>query len=116
MRSELEKLNGERKRFRAVIEEFGTGRGPRRTETVLLVDVCRTDDPTAVVADHVWFKKTAAFQAVALGDVIEFDANVEPYEKGYQNFRLGIDETTIDYRLSKPANVEIVTNRPDDRE
>lgn len=110
MRSELEKLDGERKRFRATVEEFGTGRGPKRTETILLVDVRLVDDPDAVVADHAWFKKTAAFKTVALGDVIEFDADVEPYEKGYQNFRLGIDETTIDYRLSKPANVEVLTN------
>lgn len=109
MRSELEKLDGERKRFRATVEEFGTGRGPKRTETILLVDVRRTDEPDTVVADHVWFKKTAAFGGIALGDVIEFDAEVEPYEKGYQNFRLGIDETTTDYRLSKPANVQVVT-------
>lgn len=116
MRSELEKLDGRRKRFRAVVEEFGTGRGPKRTETILLVDVRRTDDPAEVVTDHVWFKRTAQFKVVALGDVIEFDADVEPYEKGYQNFRLGIDETTVDYRLSKPANVEVVTNRPGPRE
>ena len=111
MREELEKLAGERKRFRAVVEDFGTGRGLKRTETILLVDVRRTDEPDAVVTDHAWFKKSAAFKTVALGDAIEFDADVEPYEKGYQNFRLGIDETTVDYRLGKPSNVEVVTVR-----
>lgn len=112
MRIELGKLAGERKRFRAVVEDFGTGRGAKRTETVLLIEVRRTDDPDVVVADHVWFKKGSQFQNIAVGDVIEFDAEVEQYEKGYSNFRLGIDETTVDYRLSKPSDVQVVARRP----
>src|SRR5687767_10666288 len=108
MRNELEKIEGERRRFRAVVEEFGVGRQAKRTETILLVDVRRTDDVAAVVADHLWLKMGAQFKSVSLGDVIEFDAQVRRYEKGYLNFRLGIDETTVDYRLSKPSNVRVI--------
>jgi hypothetical protein len=112
MRSELAKLAGEQRRFRADVADFGVGRGASRSETLLLVEVRSTDDPDTVVADHVWLKKGKPFQGVSLGDVIEFDAVVEQYEKGYQNFRLGIDETTTDYRLSKPADVRIVGKKP----
>jgi hypothetical protein len=47
--------------------------------------------------------------------VIEFDAEVEEYEKGYTNFRQGIDETTVDYRLCRPSNIQIVSRdgKPD---
>jgi len=108
MRTELGKLEGERRRFRAVVQEFGVGRSSKRKETILLVEVRRTDDLEAVVADHLWLKKGGQFRGVSLGDVIEFDAQVEPYEKGYLNFRWGIDETTVDYRLSSLSNVRII--------
>jgi len=109
MRTELGKFEGERRRFRAVVEEFGHSRSKRPTETILLVEIRCTDELEVVLTDHVWFKKRSQFEGVSLGDVVEFDAEVEAYEKGYQNFRLGIDETTVDYRLSKPSNVRIVT-------
>jgi hypothetical protein len=108
MRNELEKIEGERRRFRAVVADFGVGRSAKRKETILLVEVRRTDDLATVVADHLWLKKGARFQEVSLGDVIEFDAQVARYEKGYQNFRLGIDETTVDYRLSDLSDVRII--------
>lgn len=111
MRTELEKLAGERKRFRAVVEDFGAGRDKRPIETILLVDVRRVEEPDVVVSDHAWLKKGATFQAVAVGDMIEFDAEVEKYEKGYVNFRLGIDETTVDYRLAKPSHVQVVSRK-----
>ena len=108
MRTELENLKGERRRFRAVVADFGVGRSAKRKETILLVDVRLADNLDAVVADHLWVRKSASFGAVSLGDNIEFDAEVEPYEKGYLNFQQGIDETTVDYRLTKPANVRVI--------
>lgn len=110
MRTELAKFAGQRNWFRARIEDIGTGRSSSRRETILLVEVRCTDDLDAVVADHIWIKKGGQFQAVSIGDVIEFDAEVEQYEKGYMNFRMGIDETTIDYRLSKPSNVQAIAD------
>src|SRR5262245_29422181 len=107
MRHELASFAGQRKRFRARVQDFGTSRSAHR-ETILLVEVRSTDDLEVVLTDHVWLKKGKPFQAVAIGDLIEFDAEVEPYEKGYQNFQQGIDETTTDYRLTKPANVEVI--------
>jgi hypothetical protein len=108
MRNELAKIDGERRRFRAVVADFGVGRAAKRIETILLVEVRRTDDLDDVVADHLWLKKNAALRVAAIGDVLEFDARVERYEKGYRNFRFGIDETTVDYRLSEPSNVQVI--------
>jgi hypothetical protein len=108
MRTELEKLVGERRRFRAVVEDFGVGRNSKRKETILLVDVRLANDLQAIVADHLWLKKSGSFRDVAIGDVVEFDAEVEPYEKGYLNFQQGVDETTVDYRLTKPSNVQVI--------
>jgi hypothetical protein len=110
MRAELEKLEGERRRFRAVVADFGVGRNTKRKETILLVDVRRADELETVVADHLWLKKGGSFRTVVVGDIIEFDAEVEWYEKGYLNFQQGIDETTVDYRLSKPSNVRVIAN------
>jgi hypothetical protein len=108
MRTDLANLEGERRRFRAMVEEFGVARSGKK-ETILLVDVRRADDLETIVADHLWVRKGASFAGVSLGDVIEFDAEVERYEKGYVNFVRGIDETTVDYRLTKPANVRVIT-------
>jgi hypothetical protein len=111
MRTELEKLEGRRRRFRAVVEEFGVGRSSKHRETILVVDVRLADALDAIVADHLWLKKNASFAAVAPGDIVEFDADVEKYEKGYVNFVQGIDETTVDYRLTNVSNVQVIARR-----
>lgn len=37
---------------------------------------------------------------------MQFDARVKEYEKGYVNYRQGIDERTVDYRLSHPTKIK----------
>ena len=66
-----------------------------------------------MITDHLWFNNTKAFQAVNLeaGDVVEFDARVKPYEKGYKGRREYVDKPiTIDYKLSWPTKVEKITS------
>lgn len=44
---------------------------------------------------------------LAAGDVVEFDARVRPYVKGYVNRREYIDEREIDFKLGYPTRVSV---------
>ena len=45
------------------------------------------------------------------GDVVEFEARVTPYEKGYKGGREYVYKpVTIDYKLSRPTKVEKITS------
>ena len=71
----------------------------------------QTSSNSKVITEHLWFNNTKAFQAVDLeaGDVVEFDARVTPYEKGYQGYRQFIYKPiTRDYKLSRPTKVKKV--------
>jgi hypothetical protein len=104
MREKLKEINGTRLRFRAVVEAFGkkpSFRGLPK-DTILLKDV-RRGDTNEEVADHCWMTvgKTIAQQNLQIGDLVQFDARVDTYWKGYVNHREGIDERTLDYKLSR---------------
>jgi hypothetical protein len=62
------------------------------------------------VADHLWFAYTKTFQAVELrpGALVEFEARIKQYTKGYVNKKYGIDQREIDYKLSHPTKVRVV--------
>lgn len=87
MRRTLGKLNGERKTFCGTFERSGTKpsyRSGLATITILLKDI--RDVEGNVVCDHLWFNYTKGFQALfplKNGDVIQFDARVTTYTKGY---------------------------------
>lgn len=56
MRNELQKLNGQRRRFRATVERYGSRsnwHGYPET-TILLKDVCFASNGE-LTCDHVWF-------------------------------------------------------------
>ena len=106
VREELGKNCGQRRRFSGVFERFGTKSGfeGRVEQTVLLVDI--KDARTGrMVSNHLWFNAAKGFLALNLanGDLVEFDARVDDYVKGYVNEREGIDETHVDYRLVYPT-------------
>jgi len=98
LREELEKIRGVRTRFRGHFERFGhrTSSGYVK-HMALLKDV--TDLKGNEMCDHVWLNLTKQVEALHLvpGDVIEFDARVKPYWKGYH------DDRRRDYRLSNPT-------------
>jgi hypothetical protein len=108
MRRQLKKEEGQRKKFLATFVKLGkkTNYLGYSEETILLKDIIDADTQR-VVADHLWFAYTKTFQQVRLkeGMLIEFEARVTPYKKGYVNRRYNIDKRTTDYRLSRPTKI-----------
>lgn len=109
MREELKKLYGRRLRFEALVERFGSKssfRGPP-VETVLLRDVRRIDTGE-LVTDHLWWARGKWAEALEPGQVIEFDARVDSYLKGYFGRREEVyAPPQRDYRLVRPTRVAV---------
>ena len=107
----LERLgDADRHRFTAVFARYG--RKGRATVTLLFLDVC--DESGRQVADHLWFKEgkwSKELGVLQAGQVVEFEARVKAYEKGYR----GTNEKraakrpphTVDYKLANPTNARV---------
>jgi len=111
MRKELKKLDDERDVFRGVFSKYGlkTGYKGSSTETLLLISI--RDANSNLICDHLWFNLTKGFEklgALKKGEVVQFEARVKKYRKGYINKRAGIDQSTLDYKLSNPTKIERV--------
>jgi hypothetical protein len=108
MRKELAKEAGQRKRFRAVFSRFGKKVNFKgySAETVLLQHVVDMETGK-VVTDHIWFSYTKGFEKVKLteGALLEFDARIKEYRKGYVNTRYKINNSKSDYKLSNPTRI-----------
>jgi hypothetical protein len=111
MRKKLAAQEGVRKRFRAIFTRLGKKRSYTgySEDTILLQHVCEADT-MRTVADHVWFSYTKSFEAIKLteGCVIEFDARVKAYTKGYVNKRFQVTPRTTDFKLSHPTRVTLI--------
>lgn len=109
MRSELKKVNGKRLKFSGLFERYGSKKnwhGYPET-TVLLMQI--RNELGEIVSDHLWFNLTKGFEALGslnTGDKIIFEARSKPYTKGYVNYREGIDNREVDYRLSHPTKFQ----------
>jgi hypothetical protein len=113
MRNELKKEEGKRKKFVATFVRLGkkTGYKGKSEETVLLKNI--TDPETnKVVTDHIWFSFTKGFQDAGLseGMLVEFEARVKEYTKGYVNTLYRIDFQSSDYKLSHPTKIKALRN------
>lgn len=113
MRSGLKNNIGERKKFRAVFVRIGKKAGFKgfSEETILLRNI--TDPDTgAVLTDHVWLNLTESFLSAGIkeGTLIEFEARVKAYAKGYVNSRYKIDFRKTDFKLSHPTKFRIATS------
>jgi len=111
MRVKLKVIEDERRRFRALFERFGKKINYKgyTEETILFKNV--TDVETnEVITEHIWFTMSKTFEKVNLipGVIIEFDARVKEYKKGYVNKALGVKRKKLDYKLSHPSKVTIV--------
>src|SRR5580765_4860847 len=88
MRNELSKSEGQRRKFKAIFSRLGTRTNYKghAEVTVLLTSVINPEIDTPV-ADHVWFSFTKGFEAASLspGDMVEFEARIKQYKKGYVN-------------------------------
>lgn len=110
MRKVLGSVVGIRKKFRATFSRFGkkTTYHGYSDQTILLLHV--TDlDTQEIVTDHVWFSYTKGFEKVDLspGVVVEFEARVKSYRKGYVNRKYKIDESRVDYKLCNPTRIRV---------
>jgi len=108
LRKELKKLNEVRATFTGTFERLGIKNGYYGPEkTLLLKDV--KDSEGKIVTDHLWFNFTKGFQSANLaeGDIVQFDARVKEYEKGYKGRKESVySEITEDYKLSFPTKVK----------
>jgi len=106
MRTKLQAIGGDnRHTFTALIGRFGTKTNwngyPEKT--VCLHDV-RIVGRSKPLTDHLWFTFGKVWERLnpQVGDLIQFDARVGEYTKGYW------DERTIDYNLKRPTNMSIL--------
>ena len=109
MRTQLEDIFGKRQTFTGVFIRYGKKRafrgrgtmGDGYDETVLLNNV--KDSARKIVADHLWFNLTQGFDAACMspGDIVEFDARVDSYIKGYER-------DSHDYKLSRPTKISVI--------
>jgi hypothetical protein len=111
MRKALSKREGERKKFRAIFDRFGSKSNYHgyKEETVLLKNVVEIES-NEIVTDHIWFSYTKGFQDAGLseGVFVEFEARVKVYAKGYVNRKYGINKRASDYKLSHPSKINVV--------
>lgn len=111
MRKKLASENEKRKKFRAVFERIGKKKNFKgySEDTILLKNVVDVES-NIMVADHVWFTYIKAFEKVTLADgvVLEFEARVKEYKKGYVNRLYKIDRRTNDFKLSHPTKIKVV--------
>jgi len=111
VRIKLAAQEGKRRKFRATFERIGkkTNFKGYTEETVLLKNIVDVET-NHVVADHVWFGYTLGFERALLteGAIIEFEARVKEYTKGYVNRKLNLNAQTVDYKLSHPTKIKKV--------
>ena len=116
MRKKMKKISEDiRATYSGIFKRFGSKNGYKGpVETVLLLDV--KDSDGNIIADHLWFNKTKGFASLNLqeGDVVQFDARVKEYIKGY----FGYDFITQlenpprkDYKLSHPTKLKIISKK-----
>lgn len=110
MRKQLKTLDEQRDLFRGTFKKYGLRSGYKgaSTETILLVSIC--DNNGKIISDHLWFNMTKGFEKLGNlrpGDIIQFEARVKKYRKGYVNRRAGIDQSSFDYKLSHPTKIKL---------
>lgn len=118
MRKQLQIIEGKKLRFRATVDRFGYRPDDRGLIiTTICLDHITYAGSEKEIADHSWFDVTKTIASLNLkpGDVVEFDAKVEAYQKGYRNIKRGIDDRTRDYKLSSPTGFKKVTDKEQDR-
>ncbi|CAN5448129.1 hypothetical protein BH09BAC3_BH09BAC3_32570 [soil metagenome] len=113
MREGLAKSDGIRKKFRGIFACIGKKANYKgySEETILLNSIIDLET-NQKVTDHIWFSFTKGFQDAGLkegkeGSIVEFEARVKEYKKGYVNKAAGINQRHADYKLSNPTKIKI---------
>ena len=97
--------------FTAIVERFSLKNGFRNLplRTILLTNV-RYEGK--LVADHVWLTCGRRIYSAVLipGDLIQLDARIKEYEKGYKGRREDVYKPiSRDYCLSYPTKIKVLT-------
>ena len=105
MRRELGKMSDYRGTFTGTFVRYGkySSRWVASKSTILLKDVKKDGK---WMCDHLWLNVTKSIQAAGVlvdGDVLQFDARVTPYLKGYAR-----EWQELDWKLSRPTHVRII--------
>lgn len=121
MRKELAKINGIRSRFEAIFVRFGSKTNYKGyPESTVLFSEIKSLNDGKILADHVWFTCGKRLDALHLceGDIVQFDARVTSYIKGYRGYRDDVYDAPIekDYRLSFPTKlVKVLKSEQNDK-
>ena len=113
MRKELGASENERESFTATFIRFGTKHQHKGTTGTTLLFQQIKNSKGILVADHVWFTMTNAFEQCRLqpGDRIAFDARVRSYSKGYKGLPKEIRKPAqYDFKLSHPTKIKILAS------
>jgi hypothetical protein len=111
MRKKLAEEVGIRKKFKGVFARYGKKVNYKGySEETVLVEQIVDAETNQVMCDHIWFSLTKSFEKLNLtsGDVLQFDARIKEYKKGYKNNAYKINNTTKDFKLSHPTNISLV--------
>ena len=112
MRTGLKKDLDMRKTFTGKFVRTGKKAGFKgySRETLLIKDIVDSETGDQVT-DHIWLNYTKGFENVNLhtGAIVEFQARIVEYKKGYKNSRFAFAEQKKDYKLSHPTKIRIVT-------
>lgn len=110
MRKKLATQEGERKKFKGVFSRLGkkVNYNGFSEDTILLINIIDVETNTQVT-DHTWFSYAKGFEKIKLteGAVIEFEARVKSYTKGYVNKQIGINNRKTDFKLSHPTKIKL---------
>lgn len=110
MRNLLQFLEGNRFIFEGVIQRTGirsTVDGTER-ETVMIKNIKLANKKT-VICDHVWINSSKHLKEAKIGDVVQFEASVSKYVKGYKGEKNGINRPIkIDYNINKFSHVKVI--------
>lgn len=106
MRTQLKKIENTRIKVIGEVSRFGYKPGFKNYEgsdTICLTNIM--DSEGNVLTDHLWLVIGKQLKTIEpqIGDKLSFCARSSQYVKGYVNYREGIDERHIDYRLSNPT-------------
>lgn len=112
MRTELKKEVGNRKKFKGTFIRIGrkTGFKGYSQETILLKNIIDPENGL-LITDHIWLNLTRGFEVAEIkeGMLVEFEARIKLYTKGYVNNRYKTDHQKTDYKLSHPTKFKIAT-------
>ncbi|OLS21802.1 MAG: hypothetical protein HeimC2_32130 [Candidatus Heimdallarchaeota archaeon LC_2] len=114
-RTQLKMLgDNERHSFTGTFEKYGSKKNFRGYfDTTLLFKDIKLVNSKKILTDHLWMNLTNKFANLGKlleGDVIQFNARVKLYEKGYRGYRQEVEQwSALDYKLSHPTKIDFIS-------